>query len=110
MTTRRAVFLDRDGTLVQDPGFLKDPEDVSLLPGAAEALTLLAGAGYAIVIVTNQSGIGRGLLTEDDYHRVRGRVAELLAASINFFMESAAPFCDTSLCPASTWSIIVIHL
>ena len=79
MTARRAVFLDRDGTLVDDPGFLKNPDDVRLLPGAGEALARLAQAGFAIVIVTNQSGIGRGLLTHDDYRRVQARVEELLA-------------------------------
>jgi len=78
MTARPAVFLDRDGTLVDDPGFLKDPNDVRLLPGSGEALARLARAGFAIVIVTNQSGIGRGLLTYDDYQRVQGRVQELL--------------------------------
>ncbi|TDJ54811.1 MAG: HAD-IIIA family hydrolase, partial [Gemmatimonadetes bacterium] len=77
MTPRRAVFLDRDGTLVDDPGFLKNPDDVRLLPGAGEALARMAQAGFAIVIVTNQSGIGRGLLTHDDYRRVQERVEEL---------------------------------
>ncbi len=79
MTARPAVFLDRDGTLVDDPGFLKDPNDVRLLPGTGEALVRLARAGFAIVIVTNQSGIGRGLLTDKDYRRVQARVQELLA-------------------------------
>jgi D-glycero-D-manno-heptose 1,7-bisphosphate phosphatase len=79
MTPRPAVFLDRDGTLVDDPGFLKDPNDVRLFPRSGEALALLARAGFAVVIVTNQSGIGRGLLTEDDYRRVQARVEELLA-------------------------------
>ncbi len=79
MTPRPAVFLDRDGTLVDDPGFLKNPDDVRLLPGAGEALARMAQAGFAIVIVTNQSGIGRGLLTHDDYRRVQERVEELLA-------------------------------
>ena len=79
MTTRRAVFLDRDGTLVDDPGFLKDPNDVRLLPGSGEALAQLARAGFAIVVITNQSGIGHGLLTHDDYRRVQARVQELLA-------------------------------
>ena len=79
MTPRPAVFLDRDGTLVDDPGFLKDPNDVRLLPGSGEALARLAQAGFAIVIITNQSGIGRGLLTHDDYRRVQARVEELLA-------------------------------
>lgn len=79
MRPRRAVFLDRDGTLVDDPGFLKNPQDVRLLPGAGEALARLAQAEFALVIVTNQSGIGRGLLSDDDYRYVQARVEELLA-------------------------------
>jgi len=91
---RRAVFMDRDGTLVADPGFLKDPRDVTLLPGAAEAVALLSNAGYAVVIVTNQSGIGRGLLTENDYHRVQDRAVELLA-------REGATVAGTYFCPHS---------
>ncbi len=58
-----AVFLDRDGTLIDDPGFLSDPEAVHLLPGVPAALRRLQQAGYRLVVVSNQSGIGRGLLT-----------------------------------------------
>ena len=75
-----AVFLDRDGTLVEDPGYLRDPAGVRLLPGVGPAIARLNGAGVPAIVVTNQSGIGRGLLTEADYHSVRRRIGELLAA------------------------------
>ena len=79
MSSRPAVFLDRDGTIIDDPGFLRDPADVRLLPGAAAALARLNQRGLAVVVVTNQSGIGRGRLTREDYLRVEARVAELLS-------------------------------
>lgn len=80
MTPRRAVFLDRDGTLVDDPGFLRDPDDVRLLPGAADAVRLLNAAGVPAVVVTNQSGIGRGLISEPEYRLVSERFEWLLKA------------------------------
>jgi len=76
---RRAVFLDRDGTIVDDPGYLHKPEQVKLLPGAAEAIRRLNHAGYLVVVVTNQSGIARGLYTVADYRAVEQRLGELLA-------------------------------
>jgi D-glycero-D-manno-heptose 1,7-bisphosphate phosphatase len=76
--SRKAVFLDRDGTLIQERDYLADPEGVSLLPGVPEALGLLAGAGFVLVVVTNQSGIARGLYTLDDYHAVAHRLDEEL--------------------------------
>lgn len=59
-----AVFLDRDGTLLQFVHYLRDPDDVNLIDGAAEAIAALQAAGYACVVVTNQSAIGRGMLSE----------------------------------------------
>jgi D-glycero-D-manno-heptose 1,7-bisphosphate phosphatase len=78
---RRAVFLDRDGTIVEDPGYLHEPEQVRLLPGAAAAIRGLNTAGYLVVVVTNQSGIARGLYTVADYRAVEKRLGELLAAA-----------------------------
>jgi len=75
-----AVFLDRDGTIVEDPGFLHEPEKVKLLPGAAEAIRRLNTADARVVVVTNQSGIARGRYTVDDYEAVQRRLGELLAA------------------------------
>lgn len=79
---RPAVFLDRDGTLVDDPppGYLKDPARVTLLPGAPAALRHWRDAGYAIVVVTNQAGIARGLISWDEYRAVAAKVEALLAA------------------------------
>ena len=67
---RRAVFLDRDGTIIEDRHHISDPAQVALIAGAAPALQRLQRAGLALVVVTNQSGIGRGLYTLADYHRV----------------------------------------
>lgn len=75
---RGAVFLDRDGTLVHDPGYLHEPADVRLLPGVAEGLARLAAAGWPLVIVSNQSGIARGLYGPEAFHAVNRRVETLV--------------------------------
>ncbi|MEQ8850664.1 MAG: HAD-IIIA family hydrolase [Phycisphaerales bacterium] len=67
---RPAVFLDRDGTLIENAHYLSDEKDVRLIDGAAEAVRALRQAGFACVIVTNQSAIGRGRITEDDHRRI----------------------------------------
>ncbi|HEU4556591.1 MAG TPA: HAD family hydrolase [Longimicrobium sp.] len=77
---RPAVFLDRDGTLIHDRHYLADPAGVELLPGAGEAVARLNRAGFFVVLVTNQSGIGRGYFTEADYGAVHRRLVDLLAA------------------------------
>ena len=74
-----AVFLDRDGTLIEERHYLKDPAAVALFPGAAAALRRLQDAGFLIILVTNQSGVGRGFFTMDDVARVQARLDELLA-------------------------------
>lgn len=79
--TRPAAFLDRDGTLIADPGYLHRPEEVRLLPGAAGAVSRLNAAGYAVVVVTNQSGIARGLYDVAAYEAVQRRLADLLQAA-----------------------------
>ena len=71
---RPAVFFDRDGTLIQEVHYCADPSQVRAIKGAAEALLKLSDAGYALVIVTNQSGIGRGYFTREDYERVHQEV------------------------------------
>ncbi len=73
------MFLDRDGTLIEDRHYLSDPEGVRLLPGAAEALARLNAAGIFAALVTNQSGIGRGLFGEPEYEAVHRRLVEALA-------------------------------
>jgi len=78
-TTGRALFLDRDGTLIVDKVYLADPAGVDLIPGTAEALRRARELGYRLFLFTNQSGIGRGYHTIEDTHRVNARVEELLA-------------------------------
>jgi D-glycero-D-manno-heptose 1,7-bisphosphate phosphatase len=74
--TTRAVFLDRDGTLMVDVGYPSRPDQVELLPEVTETLIRLKKEGYLLIIVTNQSGIGRGYFTEDDFWAVE-RTLEL---------------------------------
>jgi D-glycero-D-manno-heptose 1,7-bisphosphate phosphatase len=76
---RRAVFFDRDGTLNEDPGYLSDPDQLRLLPGAGQALARLAKAGFQIFVVTNQSGVGRGKFKREALDRVHERFESLLA-------------------------------
>jgi histidinol-phosphate phosphatase family protein len=92
MSARSAVFLDRDGTIIRDAEYLRDPDAVELLPGAASAIARLNQRGVPVVVVTNQSGIARGLLTEADYDAVRLRLAALLATE-------GARIDATYLCP-----------
>ncbi len=76
---RRAVFLDRDGTLIEHVHYLSDPALVRLLPGAAKALIRLRRAGFASVLVTNQSAIGRGMFTEARLHEIHVEMNRQLA-------------------------------
>ncbi|PYO62020.1 MAG: hypothetical protein DMD28_07150 [Gemmatimonadetes bacterium] len=80
MGDARAVFLDRDGTILVDPGYLHEPGRARLFPGAAEAIRRLNEAGFLVVTVSNQSGIARGMFDEAAYAAVQRRLAELLAA------------------------------
>jgi D-glycero-D-manno-heptose 1,7-bisphosphate phosphatase len=74
----RALFLDRDGTLIVDKVYLADPAGVELIPGAAEGLRQAVALGFKIYLFTNQSGIGRGLHSAADARRVNARMEELL--------------------------------
>ena len=78
---KSAVFVDRDDTLIADVGYCKDPDRVQLLPGVVEGLQRLSRAGMAIIVVTNQSGLGRGVFTEDDLSAVHARLRSELEAS-----------------------------
>jgi D-glycero-D-manno-heptose 1,7-bisphosphate phosphatase len=75
----KALFLDRDGTLIYDKHYLADPAGVELIPGVSDALRRAKALGYRLFIHTNQSGIARGLHTLDDVHRCNERMEELLA-------------------------------
>jgi histidinol-phosphate phosphatase family protein len=76
---RRAVFMDRDGTLIHDVGYPNDPGAVRLLPGAAIALAKLKELGFLLIVVSNQSGIGRGLVTPEQARQVHAEVESQLA-------------------------------
>jgi D-glycero-D-manno-heptose 1,7-bisphosphate phosphatase len=75
----RAIFLDRDGTLIHDPGYLADPDGVRVLPGVADALARLRREGFLLVVVTNQSGIARGKVTVERYREIAARLEARLA-------------------------------
>ena len=76
-----AVFLDRDGTIIEDVHFIKSPGQVRIIPGAAEAIARINAAGALAIVVTNQSGIARGLSTVEDYDAVRRHYEALLKKS-----------------------------
>ena len=88
----RAVFLDRDGTLIVEKNYLHRPEDVAIFPGAGAALKRLCDAGFKLIIVTNQSGIGRGYFTLADAERVNERVSrEFARDGVRFEKNYIAP-------------------
>jgi histidinol-phosphate phosphatase family protein len=78
---RGAVFLDRDDTIIRDVHYVNDPARVELLPGVADAIRRLNQAGVPVVVITNQSGIARGLITPAQYDAVHARMLELLSAA-----------------------------
>ncbi len=78
---RPAVFVDRDNTLIHDPGYLRHADHVRLLAGVGEAVAQLRNAGFPVVVVTNQSGVARGYLTEEELAAVHQRMQELLQAA-----------------------------
>lgn len=81
MRTRRAAFLDRDGCVIEEVDFLTRAEQLRLEPGAADAMRRLRDAGYALVLITNQSGVARGMLTEDELCGIHGHLESMLAGA-----------------------------
>ncbi|MHC4131600.1 MAG: D-glycero-alpha-D-manno-heptose-1,7-bisphosphate 7-phosphatase [Planctomycetota bacterium] len=77
--TERAIFLDRDDTLIEDPGYISDPDQVKLLGGVSEALSQLRSMGYKLVVTSNQSGVARGIVTEEVLCNIHERLEQLLA-------------------------------
>jgi D-glycero-D-manno-heptose 1,7-bisphosphate phosphatase len=75
---RSAVYVDRDNTLIHDPGYLRDPDQVRLLDGVADGVKRLRDAGHLVIVASNQSGVARGLLTEADVMCIHARIQELL--------------------------------
>jgi D-glycero-D-manno-heptose 1,7-bisphosphate phosphatase len=78
MPAKRAAFLDRDGTIIVEKNYLADPQKIEFVDGTFEALRELRAAGFKLVVVTNQSGIARGLYSLADYRSVEKRMEELL--------------------------------
>ena len=88
---RRAVFLDRDGTVMYDVGYPRDPQQVRLLPGVGEALAKLRKRGFSLVLVSNQSGVGRGMVTVKQAEQVhRQAISSLAEYGVQF---DAAYYC-----------------
>lgn len=77
-----AVFIDRDGTIMQDADYCSHPKLVKIFPGVAEALERLSSKGFKLIIITNQSGIGRGFFTIDQYRAVESEVSRQLGGSL----------------------------
>ncbi len=92
MTDIDAILLDRDGTLIEERHYLRNPDDVALIPGAAQAMHRLTERGVRFFVVSNQSGIGRGLLTLADYQAVHERLRDLLATA-------GVHLTDAAFCP-----------
>ena len=89
---KRAVFLDRDGTLIEEREYLSRPDQVVILPGAGPALRRLQEAGFELFLVTNQSGVGRGYFTLADVEQVhRHLLGELAGAGVHFVKVYVAP-------------------
>ena len=88
----QALFADRDGTIIEDRHYLRDPDGVALLPGTGEALGRLVRAGIRLFLVTNQSGIGRGYFSETEFLACQTRLDELL-------QPWGAWFSDVRMCP-----------
>ncbi len=89
MSGARAVFFDRDGTLMEEVHYCGDPARVRVFPGVPEALRKLKEAGFRTFVITNQSGIGRGLITEAQYHAVQQELLRQAGAGLI----DAAYFC-----------------
>lgn len=79
---RPAVFLDRDGVIVEEVGYLHKVEDIAMIPSAAEAVARLNQAGVTVVVVTNQAGIGRGYYTWADFERVQAQIEARLLPGV----------------------------
>jgi D-glycero-D-manno-heptose 1,7-bisphosphate phosphatase len=90
--SRKAIFIDRDGTLIVDKDYLHKPEEVQFFDGAIAALKRALDAGFEIVMVTNQSGVGRGYFSLDDVHNVHAHITrEISAAQVRMLHIYIAP-------------------
>lgn len=93
------ILLDRDGTIIEERHYLHDPKQVILLPGAAQTLQEMQAAGLQLFLVTNQSGIGRGLFTLQDFQAVQAKLHQLLVPyEVKFQGEAFCPHAPTAGC------------
>jgi D-glycero-D-manno-heptose 1,7-bisphosphate phosphatase len=88
----KAIFLDRDNTIIDDVPYAADPDKVVIMPGVVATLKTFSEAGYILIVITNQSGIGRGLFTEEDMNLVNEKMKLL-------FRECDIKFHDILYCP-----------
>jgi D-glycero-D-manno-heptose 1,7-bisphosphate phosphatase len=93
MPQRPGIFLDRDGTVIHDTGYIGDPELVEFMPAVLPALRRMEDAGYSLIIISNQSGIGRGVITHEQYELVARRIAERLG---EYGIHAATYYCPHS--------------
>ena len=77
--SNKAIFLDRDNTIIEDPGYINNPDQVKLLEGVTEPLSELKAMGYKLVVVSNQSAVARGIVTEEALGQIHKRLEQLLA-------------------------------
>jgi histidinol-phosphate phosphatase family protein len=103
MAPSRIVFLDRDGTLNVDIGYVTSPSQLEIIPGAVSALAKLCAAGFKLVIVTNQSAVARGLINEDQVREINAALLEEIAARDSSVKIEQVFFCphhakDNCLC------------
>src|SRR5688572_16257077 len=97
-TKRPAVFIDRDGTLIEEVNYLSRVEDLRLFPYSHEAVNLLKKSGFLIIVVTNQSGIGRGIYEPDDMQAIHDKIQEQLSGAIDAFYFCPHLPCDGCTC------------
>ncbi|MGA1980180.1 MAG: HAD family hydrolase [Sedimentisphaerales bacterium] len=90
--SNKAIFLDRDDTLIEDPGYISHPDQVKLLDGVDKALIELKAMGYKLIVVSNQSGVARGIVSEEAIGEIHNRLKQLLA-------EKGAPLDRIYYCP-----------
>lgn len=91
MSRNQAVFFDRDGTLIEEAHYCSDPAQVKILPGVPEALHRLKAAGFLTFVITNQSGIGRGLITEEQYRAVEAEMRKQAGSIDGVYFCADAP-------------------
>lgn len=95
---RPAIFLDRDGTLTEEVNYLSRIEDLRIFPFSAAAIKSLKDAGFLIIIVTNQSGIGRGIFDEADMHAIHDEIERQMPSLIDAFYFCPHLPCDGCEC------------